>query len=64
MQKVKSELCNTSACDCFEYPTFLKIVWSSREEVCLLDHQDRCPYRPSISDHCRRHPKIPFSIKS
>ena len=58
MQKVKSELCNTLACDCFECPTFSKIVLLFREEVYRQDHRDRFPYRPSISSRCPHRPKI------
>ena len=57
MQKVKSELCSTSVCDYFECPTFLKIVLSFPGEVCRQVHRDHYPYRPSISGHCRRHPR-------
>ena len=60
MQKVKSELCSTSACDYFECPTFLKIVLSFPGEVCRQVHRDHYPYRPSISGHCRRHPRKLF----
>ena len=57
MQKVKSELYSTSACDYFECPTFLKIVLSFPGEVCRQVHRDHYPYRPSISGRCRRHPR-------
>ena len=57
MQKVKSELCSTSVCDYFGCPTFLKIFQSFQEAVCQLVRRDHCPYRPSISGRCRRHPR-------
>ena len=57
MQKVKSELCSTSVCDYFQCPTFLKIFQSFQEGVGQLVRRDHCPYRPSISGRCRRHPR-------